>query len=166
MRELRIQEGVKPYLLALSVAAAVVAADLWTKRTAAVSFADGPLTVIPGVLTFTFGENPGASFSMFQDAGPFLALAAVVAVVVVLVALRHPRPTPEVVGFGLIMGGAVGNLVDRIFRAEGFLDGHVIDWIQFPNFPIFNIADSAITISVVLLFIVAWGQSRSQKVEA
>ncbi|MGF1664643.1 MAG: signal peptidase II [Acidimicrobiia bacterium] len=163
---MRLQEGVKPYLLAVPVAIAVIAADLWTKRIAAASFADGPLTVIPGVLAFTFGENPGASFSMFQDGGSYLALAAVVAVVVVLVALRQPRPTAEVVAFGLIMGGAVGNLTDRIFRADGFLDGHVIDWIQFPNFPIFNLADSAITISVVLLFIVAWVQSRSEKVEA
>lgn len=156
----------RPYLLALPVAGAVVAADLWTKRNAAASFADGPLTVIPGILTFTFGENSGASFSMFQNGGPFLAMAAVVAVVVVLVALRHPRPTLEVIAFGLIMGGATGNLADRIFRAEGFLDGRVIDWIQFPNFPVFNIADSAITISVMLLFMVVWVQSRSQKVEA
>jgi signal peptidase II len=166
VRELRRQEGVRPYLLALPVAGAVVAADLWTKRIAAASFADGPLTVIPGILTFTYGENPGASFSMFQGGGPFLAMAAVIAVVVVLAALRHPRPTSEVIAFGLIMGGAAGNLADRVFRAEGFLDGHVIDWIQFPNFPIFNIADSAITISVVLLFMVAWSQSRSHKMEA
>lgn len=160
MRDVRLQEGLRAYVLAIATALAIVAGDLVTKRIAAASFADERVTVIPGVLWFTFGENPGASFSMFQDAGPFLAVAAIVAVIVVLVAMRHPRPTLEVVAFGLIMGGAVGNLVDRIARADGFLDGHVIDWIQFPNFPIFNIADSAITISVVLLFLTAWQQSR------
>jgi signal peptidase II len=162
----RLQEGLNAYLIAIATAVAVIALDLVTKRIAAVSFSDAPVTVIPGVLTFTYGENPGASFSMFQNAGPFLALAAMVAVVVVLLALRSPRPTLEVVAFGMIMGGAVGNLVDRIARADGFLDGHVIDWIQFPNFPIFNIADSAITVSVVLLFISAWRLSKQQRQDA
>jgi signal peptidase II len=164
VRDVRSEEGLRAYVVAVTTAVAVVILDLVTKRIAAASFADQPLTVIPGVLRFTFGENPGAAFSMFQDGGQFLALAAMVAVVVVLVALRTPRPTMEVVAFGLIMGGAVGNLIDRIARADSFLDGRVIDWIQFPNFPIFNIADSAITISVVLLFVATWQQSRRVEV--
>lgn len=162
---MRLQEGLRSYLIAVSVALAIVAADLVTKRIAAVSFVDERISVIPGVLWFTYHENPGASFSMFQNGGPFLAVAAVVAVTIVLVTLRTPRPTAEVIAFGLIMGGATGNLVDRIFRAEDLLDGKVIDWIQFPNFPIFNIADSAVTVSVVILFIAAWLQSRSPATE-
>lgn len=158
---MRLQEGLRSYLLAVSVAVAIVAADLVTKRIAAVSWVDERITVIPGALWFTYHENPGASFSMFQNGGPFLAVAAVIAVGIVLVTLRTPRPTAEVIGFGLIMGGATGNLADRIFRAEHVLDGKVIDWIQLPNFPIFNIADSAVTVAVVVLFVAAWVQSRS-----
>jgi signal peptidase II len=155
---------IRTYTIAVGTASAVVAADLVTKRIAALSFKDGPLTVIPGVLSFTYGENSGAAFSMLQGAGPFLGVAAVVAVVVVLGALRHERPLGEVIAFGLIMGGAMGNFVDRLARGSGLLDGHVIDWIRFPNFPIFNIADSAITVAVVLLFLV--GMRRTEPVGA
>jgi signal peptidase II len=143
-------------LLALVVAAVVVSVDLLTKRHAAANYVFERLTVIPDVLWFTFTENSGASFSMLQDAGPFLSLAAFVAIGFVLWALRTPRPRLEVFGFGLVIGGAAGNLVDRLARGESFFDGHVIDWIQVPSFPVFNIADSAITVAVVLLLIHAW----------
>lgn len=67
-------------LLAYGTAGLVVAIDMLTKRWAAITFGDGPQTVIPGVLTFRFAENPGAAFSMFQNAGPLLGVAAVIAV--------------------------------------------------------------------------------------
>jgi signal peptidase II len=70
--------------------------------------------------------------------------------------LRQERPRLEVIGFGFIMGGAIGNLADRIFRAEGFLDGKVIDWINLWVIPTFNLADTSITVAVVLLIIDAW----------
>jgi signal peptidase II len=127
-----------------------------TKRWAASSFRDGPQTIIPGVLTFRFTENSGAAFSMFQNAGPFLGMAAVVAVGFIGASLARPRALYEVVGFGMIIGGALGNLIDRIFRGEGFLDGHVIDWVQLPNFPTFNVADSSISVAVVVLVIGSW----------
>ncbi len=146
--------------LAVVVATVGVVLDLVTKRLSAIHFVDRPIEIIPGVLTFTYGENPGAAFSMFQDGGTLLGVAALVAVGVILWSVRQPRPTLEVVGLGLIMGGAVGNLVDRIARGEGLLDGHVIDWIQFPNFPVFNLADSGITVGVVLMIIAAWQASR------
>jgi signal peptidase II len=146
-------------LLAGAAAAAVVAADLLTKRLAATSFVRDPVTVIPGVLTFTYTENPGAAFSLFQNAGTFLGLAAFVALGIVAGALRNARRLVEVVAFGLIAGGAVGNLVDRIGRGPGLLDGRVIDWIQFPNFPVFNLADSSLTVGVVLLLLFARARS-------
>jgi signal peptidase II len=62
----------------------------------------------------------------------------------------------EVCAFGLIVGGALGNLLDRITRGDGFLDGHVIDWINLWWIPTFNVADMSITIAVVLLLIQAW----------
>lgn len=154
MRDVRVQEKLtRQYATAVAIAVAVVVLDLLTKRIAAISFVDGQVSVIPGVLWFTYGENPGAAFSIFENGGSLFGVAAIVAVVVILGALRTTRPRVEVIAFGMVMGGAVGNLIDRIARGPGLLDGHVIDWIRFPNFPIFNIADSSITIAVVLLFV-------------
>ena len=64
-------------------------------------------------------------------------------------------------GLTLVLGGALGNLVDRIMRGPGWLDGHVVDWIALPNFPTFNIADSAITVGAVFLVLGAW-RNRSE----
>lgn len=143
-------------VLAYTIAGVIVAADVLTKRWAASSFRDGPQTVIPGILTFRFTENPGAAFSMFQNAGPFLGVAAVIAVGFIGASLARPRPTHEVVAFGMIIGGALGNLIDRIARGEGFLDGKVIDWVQLPNFPTFNVADSSVSVAVAVLLIGSW----------
>jgi signal peptidase II len=145
----------------------IVASDLLTKRWAASSFRDGPQSIIPGVLTFRFTENPGAAFSMFQNAGPFLGVAAVIAVGVIGAALARPRPTHEAVAFGMIIGGALGNLIDRIARGEGFLDGKVIDWVQLPNFPTFNVADSSVSVAVAVLLIGSWrsGSAASKQAE-
>lgn len=143
-------------------ATAVVALDRVTKRWAETELRDAPRTIIRGLLTFRFTENSGAAFSLFENAGPFLGIAAVIAVGVVGAALARKRPIYEVVGFGLIIGGAIGNLIDRIIRGAGFLDGHVIDWIQLPNFPTFNIADSSITLAVVLLLLGSWLSSSAK----
>lgn len=146
------QEGLTGRVgLAAIVAGATLAVDLLTKRWAAATLVTTHREVIPGVLSFTFVENRGAAFSLFQDAGLFLGTAALVALGVVAFALRRPRPTTEVVALALVGAGAAGNLVDRIARGPGLFDGPVIDWIRFPNFPVFNVADSAVTVAVVLL---------------
>jgi len=147
-----IRRQVTAYL----IAAGVVGLDLITKRWAAIQYADAPETIIPGILTFRFVENPGAAFSMFEEAGPFLGLAAVIAVGIVAASLGKPRPTHEAVAFGLIIGGALGNLIDRIARGPGILDGKVIDWIDLRPIPTFNVADSAITVAVAILIIGSW----------
>ena len=149
--------------IGLGISAAVITVDLLTKRHAATTFKTDPVEVIPGVLDFVYTENFGASFSLFQDLGWFLSLAALVAAGIVVNALRHDRPLGEVIAFGLIGGGAVGNLIDRLARGEGLTDGGVIDWIRLPNFPVFNIADSSITIAVVVLIVLAWRAERAEK---
>ncbi|MDX1468472.1 MAG: signal peptidase II [Acidimicrobiia bacterium] len=148
------------YLTAIGVAAAVVAVDLLTKRYAAATFADKPETLIPGFLLLTYTENPGAAFSLFTGAGPYLGLAAIAVSGFVLGALRAARPKIEVVAMGLVLGGALGNLADRVFRGDGFLDGKVIDWVELWRIPTFNVADASITVAVALLLIHAW-QTRS-----
>lgn len=144
------------YLLAGGIATLVVAVDLFTKRLAAVNFVDDPLTIIAGFLRFTYHENPGAAFSLFQSGGQLLAVAAIVITAILLFSLRTTRPTLEVVAYGFVMGGASGNFADRFFRGEGLFDGSVIDWIDLWFIPTFNIADASITTAVVLLLIGAW----------
>lgn len=146
------------YLTAISIAAFIVAADLWTKRYAALHFVDSPRDVIGDFLGFTYTENPGAAFSSLQGAGPALGVAALVIVAFLLYALRVERPGIEVAAYGFVMGGALGNFADRLFRSEGFLDGNVIDWINLWVIPTFNIADTSITIAVGLLIIDAWNR--------
>jgi signal peptidase II len=156
VRFVRSPGVIRRQVTAYLIAAGVVGLDLITKRWAAIQYADAPETIIPGILTFRFVENPGAAFSMFEEAGPFLGLAAVIAVGIVAASLGKPRPTHEAVAFGLIIGGALGNLIDRIARGPGILDGKVIDWIDLRPIPTFNVADSAITVAVAILIIGSW----------
>jgi signal peptidase II len=138
------------------MAALVVVVDTVTKRWASIEFAGSPLEVIPGFLRLRFAENPGAAFSLLQNAGPLLGLAAIAVGAGLLWAIRLERPVMETAAYGLIVGGALGNLVDRMFRGPGFLDGKVIDWIDLWWIPTFNVADMSITIAVTLLLIHAW----------
>lgn len=147
---------IRRYSIALAIALAVVVADLITKRYASIHFVDSPVEVIPGFLTFTFNENPGAAFSLFQSGGTFMGVAAIVVSIFVLWSIRAERPVLEVVALGMVLGGAIGNLMDRVFRGEGVLDGKVIDWISLWWIPTFNVADASVFIAVVLLLIYAW----------
>lgn len=144
------------YVIGLGVAAAVVTADLLTKRYAALEFAGNPVEIIPGFFGFTYVENPGGAFGMFQDGGVIIGIAAVVIAVVVVVAIASERPRLETIALGLVFGGAVGNLVDRFARGDSIIDGTVIDWIELSVIPTFNIADASVTVAVSLLLIHAW----------
>ncbi len=88
-----------------------------------------------------------------------------VAIGIVVYALTDERPPLETIAFGLVLGGAAGNLIDRVTRGDGLTDGGVVDWIQVPNFPVFNVADSSITIAVVMLLFMAWRTDRKSRVE-
>lgn len=144
------------YLTALGIATVVVVADLLTKRYAALHFDGNPVEVIPGFFGFTYLENPGGAFGLFPGGGTIIGIAAIVVTVVVLAALARPRPPLETVALGFVLGGAVGNLVDRFARGDGIIDGPVIDWIELWFIPTFNIADASVTIAVALLLIHAW----------
>jgi signal peptidase II len=147
---------IRRYAIAVGLAAAVVLVDLLTKRWASIELVSEPLVMIPGFLELSYTENPGAAFSLFQNAGPFLGAAAIAVTTGLLISLRRERPLLETAAFGLIIGGALGNLIDRIFRGEGVLDGYVIDWVNLWWIPTFNMADMSITIAVGLLLIQAW----------
>ena len=109
-----------------------------------------PVEVIPGVLTFRFATNPGGAFSLGQDAPWFFATATVVvSVLIVATAFRHTSRVTAL-ALGLVLGGALGNLTDRLTRGERFT-GHVVDFIDLQIWPVFNIADTAIVTGAVIL---------------
>lgn len=115
-----------------------------------------PQPVIGEVLQWRLSYNTGSAFSLFQGFTPLLAvLAAVIAIVLVRV-VTATRDALLVVSLALVLGGAVGNLIDRVARADGFLDGGVVDFISVPRWPTFNLADSAITVGALLLVWWAW----------
>ena len=136
----------------LGVAAGVVLADQLTKWwVQQVMPGRPPIEVVGEWLQITYTLNPGAAFSM---GGSFTVLLSAVAITVAVVIIRMASRLGSVawaVALGGILGGALGNLVDRIFREPGPLRGHVVDWIAVPNYPVFNIADSAIFCSAALM---------------
>ena len=124
--------------------------DRVTKIWAASKLADGPIDVVPGVLTLRFTTNSGGAFSIGQRAPWFfVGVTAVVVVVILATSFRH---TSRIVGasLGLVLGGALGNLTDRAIRGPG-LRGRVVDFVDFHVWPVFNLADSAIVIGAILL---------------
>ena len=160
MRELRGRATLTPKRLrSAAIGTVVVVADQITKLWARDSLADGAIDVIPGILRLRLTENSGSAFSLFQNAGTLLGIGATVAAVLILVTIEQTTRRDEFAGMALILGGAVGNLVDRILRGDGFLDGAVIDFIDFSHWPTFNVADSAITVGAVLLL---WAAIRNR----
>lgn len=137
------------------VAAVVVVIDQLTKALAVTALADEPISLIADVLQLALTRNTGASFSILTGNGTLIALVVVGVIVLVVAMLRRVNHRLEAVGLGLVLGGAIGNLLDRIFRGDGFLDGAVIDFIDFSFFPTFNVADTAINVGVILLLIAA-----------
>lgn len=110
-----------------------------------------PIEVLGDWLQITYTLNPGAAFSV---GGSFTVLLSVIAVGVSIVIVRVASRLGSVawaVALGGILGGALGNLTDRILREPGPFRGHVVDWISVPNWPVFNVADSAIFCSALLM---------------
>ena len=115
-------------------------------------------SILGGLVYFSLLRNPGAAFSMATGMTWILALVAIGVVVAIVRIAPRLRSTPWAVALGLILGGALGNLTDRVFRAPGILRGHVVDFVSVfgPNaeyFPAFNVADSAITIGGITLVV-------------
>ena len=127
--------------------------DYVTKTWALSNFSSDPQPVIGTLLQFTLLKNSGAAFSF---ASGFTLIFSLLAIAVVATIIRFAgRITSRgwLTCAGLLLGGVLGNLTDRIFREPGFFLGHVIDWIQIPNWPVFNIADIAISTAALLAFI-------------
>lgn len=114
------------------------------------------MVLIEDFLQLRLTYNTGASFSLFSNAGPILAIVAFGVVGLIIYILGEAGRRVEAVALGLVLGGAVGNLIDRLARGDGLLDGAVVDFIDFSFFATFNVADAAINIGVALLLIAAF----------
>jgi signal peptidase II len=145
-----------PVLAGYGVAVAWVVADQVSKRAAVVALAEDPVDIVDGVLRLRLAFNTGAAFSTGQNMTEALSVLAAVATTVLLVAIARSWSLRWAIALGLLLGGAAGNLVDRLVRPPGFGQGAVVDFLEFTwvDFPVFNIADVGITVgavSIVLL---------------
>ena len=140
----------------LTVALVVLALDLTTKLIAVAQLNNRePVDVIDGILSLRLVRNPGAAFGVAQGLTIALTVIAVVVVLVILRIAQRLRSRSWAVGLGMVLGGAIGNLVDRIFREPALFRGHVVDFLELPNWPVFNLADAAIVSGGVLLVLLS-----------
>jgi signal peptidase II len=144
-----------PRWLAPTIVVGVVVLDQLTKIWVVAALSDGPLSIIGDDVELHLTRNSGGAFSLFTNATIFLAIVAAVLSVVLVRAVRKATDLLSVVALSLVLGGALGNLTDRIARSPGFLRGEVVDYVKVGSFPTFNVADSAITIGAILLILAA-----------
>ena len=117
---------------------------------------EGPVELLGGFLKFTYAENSGAAFSMGTGITWVFTTIALIVVGIIFKYARKLGSTPWALALGGLLGGSIGNLIDRMFRDPGPFHGFVVDFIQLPYWAIFNVADMAVVISgisiAVLLF--------------
>jgi signal peptidase II len=141
----------------LGVAVAVLALDIISKAIVVATLSDrAPVHLIGTLLILTESRNPGAAFSIGGPSETIIFTAIAVGVIVFIVrSARRIHSLAWAVALGLLLGGAMGNLTDRIFRSPGPFRGWVVDWIEVPHWPVFNLADSAIVCGGVLMVLLA-----------
>lgn len=139
------------------MAAVVLVLDALTKQWAVTALADGPIHLF-GPVRFALIHNKAGAFGLGGAFVPFLAVAALVLVVAMVTVGSASAKGPTAVALGLVLGGAFGNVGDRIFRAPGLLRGAVVDFVDVGFWPVFNLADSAITCGCLLLLFASWGK--------
>ena len=153
------QAGTPPrrrLLLLLSIAAAVLLLDIVTKVLAVRLLVPGqPVSIIGDTVTWTLVRNSGAAFSMATGYTWMLTVVAMGVVIGIIWMGRRLVSPWWAVGLGMILGGALGNLVDRFFRAPGPLRGHVVDFLSIGWWPVFNVADPAVVGGALLLVVLS-----------
>jgi signal peptidase II len=148
-------------VILLSTAMVVFALDLVTKVVALAQLeGKEPVRVLGGLVYLQIVRNPGAAFSIATGMTWVLALVAIGVVVAIIWILPKLRSTGWAVGLGLVLAGALGNLVDRFFRAPGPLRGHVVDFVSLfgpdgEHWPVFNVADSSIVVGGILIVLLS-----------
>ena len=139
----------------------IVAADQATKHWALNRLSNARTINLIGSLRFNLAFNKGMAFSQATGAGPIIGALAFVVIIVIVLWLRRNAQGLAGVAAGLIVGGATGNLIDRLLRGDAWLRGAVVDFIDLQWWPIFNIADAAISIGAVLMIVASVRASKS-----
>jgi signal peptidase II len=135
----------------VGVALTVLALDIVSKLLVVAKLSGRPpVRLLGGFLHLLVSRNPGAAFSIGTSMTLVFSAIAVSVIVIILRTARRIRSLPWALTLGLLLGGATGNLLDRIFRYPGLFRGYVVDWIQLPHWPVFNLADSSIVCGGVL----------------
>ena len=135
----------------------VYIADQWTKAWVTANLQpDQPRELLGTVLQLNLTRNAGAAFSILTGSTWILTVIACSVVVFIVFTARRLGSRGWGLALGLLLGGSLGNLTDRMFRAPGPGRGHVVDFLQLPSFPIFNIGDSAIVSAAVLIALLAF----------
>jgi signal peptidase II len=128
--------------------------DQLTKALALAHLTPGePVNVVGSLLKFNLIRNSGAAFSLGAGYTPYISAIQIIVAVGVVYFSRRLGSAGWAVAFGLLFGGALGNILDRIFREPSPFHGHVVDFLQTPHWAIFNVADMAVTSAAVLLVI-------------
>lgn len=142
--------------LLLAVAACVYALDRLTKSWALANLTPGvPQEFLGDWLRLNLIFNPGAAFSLGTGLTPLFTVMMVLVSLAIVVSWRRLGSWGWAVALGLLLGGAQGNLTDRLTRPPGFGVGHVVDFLQLPYWPVFNIADSSVVSAAVLVALLA-----------
>jgi len=146
--------------LSIAVAAVVVALDQITKHWAVNTLSDGRSRHVVWTLQWNLSFNSGMAFSRGRGLGPIIGLVALVVVIGFAVGSAKVEGRLSRVAVGMLIGGALGNVSDRVFRGDGWLHGSVIDFIDFQWFPIFNVADIGVDVGAALFVLASFLAAR------
>ena len=135
--------------IGLGAALVVLILDILTKGWAMSALSDGRDIHIFWTLHFALTHNEGMAFSTGTNVGPFIGMLAIVVIAILIFTLRKQSSVISLVATGCIIGGAIGNVLDRVFRGSGFMGGAVVDFIDFRWWPVFNVADIGIVCGAI-----------------
>jgi signal peptidase II len=138
------------YLVAALTWGLDLASKIWAVNNLS---ARSPVEILGSVFQLTLVRNPGAAFSFATGATVVFTGIAVAAVIVIIYYSSKITSLGWATTLGLLLGGVLGNLTDRLFRSPGFFKGEVIDWLEITNWPVFNLADSAIVVAAFLAIV-------------
>ena len=148
----------KAMIVVAIVAVSVIVLDQWTKswavttmRPRMVAGGEGPIMLAGSWLQLIYTENTGAAFSLGTGVTWIFSLIAIIVVIVISRTATRLGSMWWAVALGGLLGGAIGNLIDRLTRAPGVGRGYVVDFIQLPYWPVFNVADMCVVGSAILM---------------
>ena len=154
----------QPWKSSIITSSGIILLDQLTKWWALERLEDGQIVELFWTLQFRLVRNTGIAFSQGENLGPVFGILILFVIILVVRLGAQIQSRVGKVSVGLVIGGAIGNLVDRVFRAEeGFLGGGVVDFVDFQWWPVFNIADSAIVVGGLMMF---WAGMKSTEYSA